>query len=191
MGKRVISTAVVVVAAAVASVAVAASNRDLASGAGSATFPTFDAAGNPAGTETDHFSFTGHSGPLGEDPSGQVTVMIRETAVPLPTDDTRFKGDVKKGCVRVDGNRATVVGELDEDQQHVVPGAPASLGPVKYVAVIAEDNDRLPGNVPDRVFTPLLFERTGELVCAGLRNFYASMVPLDSGNVVVRDSAAS
>jgi hypothetical protein len=190
MRKRVIAAAVFVAAFAAVSVAVAASNRDMASGAGSITFPLNDVQGNPVGTETDHFSFTGHSGPAGEDPSGQVTIMVRESPVALlGTDDTHFKGDVKDGCVRVDGNRATVVGELDEDQQFIAPGAPTGAGPVKFAAVFVEDNDELPGNVPDRAFSVLLFERTGNRVCGGLGSFfYTLMVPLDSGNVVVRDA---
>ena len=190
MRKRVIAAAVAVAAFAAVSVAVAASNRDMAAGAGSITFPVVDRQGNPAGTESNRFSFTGRSGPVGEDPTGQVTIIIRESQLQSVTDDTRFKGDVKDGCVRVDGNRATVVGELDEDQQLTDPGAPPSFGPVKYAAVFVEDNDKLPGNPPDRAFSVLLFERTGDRVCAGIATLYPLMVPLDSGNVVVRDATA-
>lgn len=182
MRRHVVGVAIGVAALAATSVAVAAANRDRASGAGTVTltFPGFH--------EVDHFAFTGHSGPLGEDPSGQVTLQVRESEQPIGTDETHFKGDVTEGCVRVDGNRAVVVGKMRERDQFHAPGAPPVLGPVTYVAIFAEDNDGVTGRPPDRALPLLLFARTGERVCAGQLALYALMSPLDRGNIEIRDA---
>ena len=52
-----------------------------------------------------HFAFTAHSGPLGEDPHGIAHVFDNTTADGTPR--RRFQGEVS--CLRVSGNLATFI----------------------------------------------------------------------------------
>jgi hypothetical protein len=182
---RLLSPALFVATAlAIAAVASASGTHDLVAGAGTIT------AVSDVSLEVSHFSVSGHSGPLGEDPTGQVTIMLREGSSPFTeTDETNFHGDVKNGCVRAEGNRAVVVGELPEDQRFTVPTAPPELGQIRFAAVVAEDNDGVAGRPPDRALPVLLFERTGQRTCDGTRPLSAfPLFLLDHGNVVVTDA---
>jgi hypothetical protein len=126
------------------------------------------------------FQVAAHSGPLGEDPSGHVTVRASDG------DSMTFHGDVSQACLIVVGNRAVAVGRLPEDEQFSTPG----FGTVEFVAVLVEDNGHpVAGHAVDRAFAVLLRASTEALLCAS-RLVPASFatVPIEHGNYVVEDA---
>ena len=119
-----------VVCGAVVSVALAAG------GAGAA--PPFDhvvggGQNNPPSGAINHFSLNAKSGPNGEDATGKFE--FHDTRNP-PTE--RFDADIR--CLRVAGNRATMVGEIVRNRNN---GALAG----RYVIVFVEDNGPPTGGV--------------------------------------------
>jgi hypothetical protein len=168
------AVACTVAALAFAGAVSAGDSHDLAAGGGSATV-TDPVSGQ---TEHDQFSVGAVSDPDGTNPRGEVTLST--DAILEGTTLQHFHGDVKDGCLIVTGNRATAVGELPASEQFV-----ASNGQrVRFLAVSVEDNGN--GNAVDQASAILLFERSGQRVCAGVVTL--PVFPLDHGNFVVQDA---
>jgi hypothetical protein len=109
-------------------------------GSGTATFPNFP---NPGESVTEQFIVSAHSGPLGEDPHGQITFHS-----PLLTSG-HAKADVT--CMTVTGNRARVGGVFSEPVVY--------MGLVfRWFELIVEDNGP-PGHGTDRTTSFIFFDR--------------------------------
>lgn len=157
----------------VASVAVAAPPGDRVRAQGSVD--------NGNGT-VDSFSVHATSGPLGENPRGQVFVdavfISRKNGV--TTGNGTVLGDVRDGCVVVVGNRAAVLGKL---RQPLTLNGP---GTVEYVGVTLEDNGE--GQLaPDRGEVFFLRAQFKDAFCT--TGFFLSLAtrPLADGYVEVVD----
>jgi hypothetical protein len=144
MGKHLVPAMLVaaaVIAAGAAGIASAAAPpQDVVVGSGWATFPDFP---NPGESVTEQFIVSAHSGPLGEDPHGQITFHSPLLA------SGHAKADVT--CMTVTGNRARVGGVFSE--------------PVIYIGLvfgwfelIVEDNGP-PGHGTDRTTSFIFFDR--------------------------------
>jgi hypothetical protein len=85
-----------------------------------------------------HFGFSLHSGPQGEDPKGQVHFFDNTTKDGTPA--RRFQG--KATCVRVSGDRATFVVDFHKLKNRSGDG----------VVITVKDNGNPPGpGSPDRI----------------------------------------
>jgi hypothetical protein len=85
-----------------------------------------------------HFAFSAHSGPQGEDPKGEAHFHDNTTKDGTPA--RRFQGDVT--CLRVSGNRATFVVDFRKLKNRSGDG----------VVITVEDNGNPAGPAsPDRI----------------------------------------
>ena len=74
---------------------------------------------------------------------------------------TTFHGDVGAGCLRVQGNRAIVVGHLAANEQFTITG----FGLVEWVAAFVEDNGVATGSPVDRAHPFVYQTTTGAKTC--------------------------
>jgi hypothetical protein len=118
---------------------------------------------------------TAKSGPSGEDPDGKVSFKAL-------ADKPAFSGDVV--CLRVEGNRATILFSLDKTKQ----------GPPRFedggAIVFIEDNGNPSGGEsPDRQRNFRLTEEQFAIQrAAGCPEPITPMRELESGNLIVRDA---
>ena len=113
-----------------------------------------------------HFAFSAHSGPNGEDPRGEIQLFIAGEMKPAAVT-----------CLIVTGNEAIITATSD-----AVPGG--------IVVVDAVDNGNPADAIPDLLrgsFEGFIYESPNRPGC-----FLPVLppVPVDQGNIVVKDAAA-
>jgi hypothetical protein len=141
-------------------------------GVANATPPNDFAVGGGKHTDPEHpgvaipFEFSAHSGPLGEDPKGQIKVASEVGII-----------KAKVTCLIVVGNEAFITGRSDE-----LPGG--------IVVTHAVDNGEPSDGTPDLLrnsFEPTIFEDPAN---PGSGCFLPTLapVPVTQGNIVVHDA---
>jgi hypothetical protein len=121
-----------------------------------------------------HVAFSAHTGPRGT--SGEFTShrQLPDGSGPAPL--VTFTGEVT--CLRIDGNRAVIGGII----RHSF--APETEGRMFFAAV--EDNgEPSRGSPPDRVGAYFIGVPPGDLTCDEATSLYATLAPVESGNVRV------
>jgi hypothetical protein len=134
------------------------------------------------GATQDHVAVAAHSGPLGEDPRGQI---VLRTANPQTGEVQTYHADVSTGCVLVAGNTAVVVGTLpEEDQFDVPPPAPQPFHITSLGVVIQQGTEQ--GRASDLAQPIFLRAQSAAGVCAGTLTLQL-IEPL-VGNFVIEDA---
>ena len=110
-----------------------------------------------------HMTFSAHSGPAGEDPSGHFNITM-----------SGFEADGHVTCLAVLGNRAVLGGEF--------PGAPGN-----GLFFTVEDNGNPSGATPDRLGI-LSGPPATPAFCQALLAGDFFLFPVDQGNIVVNDA---
>ena len=120
------------------------------------------------------FSFEAHSGPAGEEAKGNLNFRNTQGY-------TENNGTAKVTCLLVSGNDAIMVGSWKGDDPDAWPFGPT----FPYAVLFVEDNGQPSGDTADRA-SPSVSPQA----CADWLAFAnASALPLEQGNVVVRDAA--
>jgi len=120
-----------------------------------------------------HVAFSAHSGPDGT--SGEFTSHRQLPPGSGPGPVLTFTGEVT--CLRIDGNRAVIGGII----RHSLFAA--NEGTMFFAAV--EDNGNPSDPVPDRVSAYFVGVPPGTLTCDGATDLYATLAPVESGDVQV------
>ncbi len=97
-------------------------------------------------------------------PTGALTMTFPAppaNATGLGASLTTFHGDVSAGCLRVQGNRAVVVGHLPLNEQYDITG----FGHIEWVAATLEDNGVATGSPIDRAHPFVYQTTTGTRTC--------------------------
>ena len=152
--------------AALPSIAAGASPNDSATGSGRVA--------DIFGASSD-FSFEAHSGPAGEEAKGNLNFRNTQGY-------TENNGTAKVTCLLVSGNDAIMVGSWKGDDPDAWPFGPT----FPYAVLFVEDNGQPSGDTADR---GIAFGVTAGTCADWLAFANASALPLEQGNVVVRDAA--
>lgn len=164
--RRAFLLSAMVLAAVLPAVAVGASPNDSATGSGRVA--------GLLGTSSD-FSFSAHSGPAGEDAKGNLNFRNTQGF-------TENNGTAAVRCLLVNGNDAIAIGEWKGDDPAEWPFGPA----FPFAVLFVEDNGEPSDVTPDR---GIAFGVTGGSCADWYASGNAWALPLEQGNVVVRDAS--